>query len=725
VEQRAQDHADPARPPRGREPALDGLRALAVLAVVAFHGEAGWATGGFLGVDIFFVLSGFLITRLLLIERGTTGGVDLRGFWGRRARRLLPALLVLIAGLFVLGLVADLPHASLQTLPGDALAALLFVANWRFLAGDHGYFASGQAPSLLEHTWSLSIEEQFYLLWAPLLAALAVVVARRATSRSATAAAAGGAPGAGSARRSTARLVLALALAGAAASAAWMWFRAGSSGSDSAYWDTLARLQGPLIGAALAVVLASSRTTAFAARVRWLPGALAATGLVVLGILVVRLDAGSDLLYPTGFVLAAVATAAVIAGLHLHPTGAVARGLGWRPIAALGVISYGVYLWHWPMLFVVTGASTGLSGVAVHALRLVVTIAVATASYLIVEKPVLQTRGSLGRTALVFGACGAAVVLALAVLLPVPDPATVDTELAIPGAEAFVAPSGMPTIGTAPPSDRAPLVTIASGQPGTSSPAAPTTTSPAPTTVPEVTAPPTTVAIAPSTVPGPPVRISFFGDSVSDSLANALAPEGGRYNTVVSNAALIGCGVPTTGPYRLGGAEHELSGECVEWQSVWEQGIADQRPDLAVIVLGRHEVLDRQYDETWTAIGDPSYDGYLLSQLGLAIGLVRQHGIPVVVTTAPFYVGPADPGGGIRPENAPSRVHRFNQLLRTAAGDDPAVRVVDLGGLVSPTGTYIGSIDGVRIRSDGVHFAREAGPWLAPRLLPQLVETVR
>jgi peptidoglycan/LPS O-acetylase OafA/YrhL len=700
VEQRAQDHVGSARPPPKREPALDGLRALAVLAVVAFHGEATWASGGFLGVDIFFVLSGFLITRLLLVERGATGGIDLRGFWGRRLRRLVPALLVLIAGLLVLGLVIELPGSSVQSLPGDALAALLFVANWHFIAADHSYFASGQAPSLLEHTWSLSIEEQFYLLWAPLLAALAVLATRRSRRTP----------------RSPRRTVLVIAVGGAVASAGWMWFRHATSGTDVAYWDTLARLQAPLIGAALAVVLSSDRVTRPAARSRWIPSAAAVAGLATLGLLVVAVDAGTDWLYPWGFLVAAGATAAVIAGLHLHPGGVVARGLSWRPVVALGLISYGVYLWHWPMLFVVTGARTGLDGPAIHGVRLALTIAAATASYVVVERPVLTRRASLGRTAGAFAACGAAVVLALAVLLPTPDASTVDTELAVPSAEAFVAPPGTFTIEATSDSTGDPPVTIAYEPP---------TASVVTTTSAPVVEPVTTVPLPPSTVGGPPVRITVFGDSVADSLARSLAPDAARFNTVVTNAAIVGCGVPDIGPYVLGGTEHDVAPECEGWQAIWDQRLADERPEVALIVLGRHEVLDRQYDGVWTAIGDPSYDGYLVSQLRLAIDLARQHGVQPVLTTAPFYVGPADPGGGIRPENAPARVHRYNQIVRAVAAEDPGLVVVDLGAIVSPAGSYAGTIEGIRIRSDGVHFAPEAGPWLAPRLLPPIVDSVR
>ena len=235
-------------------------------------------------------------------------------------------------------------------------------------------------------------------------------------------------------------------------------------------------------------------------------------------------------------------------------------------------------------------------------------------------------------------------MLALAVLLPTPDASTVDTELAVPSAEAFVAPPGTFTIEATSDTTGDPPVTIRYEPP---------TASVVTTTSAPVVEPVTTVPLPPSTVGGPPVRITVFGDSVADSLARSLAPDAARFNTVVTNAAIVGCGVPDIGPYVLGGTEHDVAPECEGWQAIWDQRLADERPEVALIVLGRHEVLDRQYDGVWTAIGDPSYDGYLVSQLRIAIDLARQHGVQPVLTTAPFYVGPADPGGGIRPENTP------------------------------------------------------------------------
>src|SRR5436190_16230696 len=160
-------------------PALDGVRALAVMAVVLFHAGVSVLPGGFLGVDAFFVLSGYLITSLLLAEYAKRGRISLPGFWARRARRLLPALLVLLVVVAVIGRYV-LPDTEIGPLRGDAIAALAYVANWRMIYRGSDYFAQNAAPSLLQHTWSLGIEEQFYWLWPLLMLGLLMMAKRRA-----------------------------------------------------------------------------------------------------------------------------------------------------------------------------------------------------------------------------------------------------------------------------------------------------------------------------------------------------------------------------------------------------------------------------------------------------------------------------------------------------------------------------------------------------------------
>ncbi|REQ59074.1 acyltransferase, partial [Mycobacterium tuberculosis] len=162
-------------------PALDGLRAIAVALVLASHGGIPGMGGGFIGVDAFFVLSGFLITSLLLDELGRTGRIDLSGFWIRRARRLLPALVLMV--LTVSAARALFPDQALTGLRSDAIAAFLWTANWRFVAQNTDYFTQGAPPSPLQHTWSLGVEEQYYVVWPLLLIGATLLLAARARRR--------------------------------------------------------------------------------------------------------------------------------------------------------------------------------------------------------------------------------------------------------------------------------------------------------------------------------------------------------------------------------------------------------------------------------------------------------------------------------------------------------------------------------------------------------------
>ncbi|MHB1923818.1 MAG: acyltransferase family protein, partial [Acidimicrobiales bacterium] len=224
-------------------PALDGLRALAVLAVIGYHGALGWLQGGFYGVDAFLVLSGFLITTLLISEWDRSGGISLAGFWVRRVRRLLPALLLMLAG--VAAVVGLFPGVlSTAHLEADAVASLLYLANWHLAAEHASYFSAYQAQSPLLHTWTLAIEEQFYVVWP--LVMLAIISRRSPLARVLCT------------RNRRLGAVLAVAVAGALASAAWMahLVPAGDPDPSRAYYGSDSRAQGLLIGAAAAVLCA-------------------------------------------------------------------------------------------------------------------------------------------------------------------------------------------------------------------------------------------------------------------------------------------------------------------------------------------------------------------------------------------------------------------------------------------------------------------------------------
>ena len=342
-------------------PALDGLRGLAVAGVLLFHG--GHLTGGYLGVDLFFVLSGFLITSLLLAESDRNGSVGLGGFWARRARRLLPALAGLLVGVAVYCVVLADP-TELSAIRGDALATLGYVANWRAIATGQDYWALFRAPSPLEHTWSLAIEEQFYVLW-PLLFVGALMLFRTATARA----------------------VLVTSLVLAAASTILMWLLYDPSNVSRVYYGTDTRATALLLGIALAAGLSV-----------WGPvksrvGRIALEGAGFLGVALlayawITLDGQNSTLYQGGFLVLGLAVIAIIAAAAHPEAGVLSRVLSWRPLCLLGIISYGVYLWHWPVYVVLDAPRTGLDGWALFAVRVGVTLVIAVTSYLVLESPI-------------------------------------------------------------------------------------------------------------------------------------------------------------------------------------------------------------------------------------------------------------------------------------------------------------------------------------------------
>ena len=384
----------------GHEPALDGLRGLAVAGVVAFHAGFGWATGGFLGVSTFFTLSGFLITSLLLAERSGTGRIDLVAFWARRARRLLPAALLTLLGVSALAGALASPE-QLDGLRGDVLSALFYGANWRFLASGQSYGDLFAMPSPVLHFWSLAIEEQLYVAF-PLL-----VVAVR--------------------RRLGAVLV---ALVVASVVLAWILYEPGGS-TSAAYYGTGVRAGELLVGALLAMVVARRRDL-----VRSPAVAVAGTGALALLLwawTVVRQD--ELVLFRGGLVAHAVVSALVIAAC-LAP-GPVRSMLSLSPLQALGRISYGVYLYHWPVL---------LWFDAPLLLQLAVTLVLAMASFVLVEQPIRLGTWRVPAVAVPVGALLVAGAVVVSTADP-PAPRTFDLAASnLPAAPAVDAAPGAPRV---------------------------------------------------------------------------------------------------------------------------------------------------------------------------------------------------------------------------------------------------------------------------------------
>lgn len=379
-------------------PALDGLRGLAVLSVLCFHAGA-FLPGGYLGVDLFFVLSGFLITSLLLAEHAATGTVELSAFWARRARRLFPALLLLLP--FVALYAALFARwTELARLRRSALATLAYVANWVEIDASSSYWDLFAVPSPLEHTWSLAIEEQFYIVWPLLVIGLFSVSKRRA------------------------RTLFASCVVLAIASAVAMVHFYETEGGMRAYYGTDTRGAAILVGAALAALLAPLRPfqSHRAIRVLDVLGAMAAIGIAYAWR---TLDGQNPFLYRGGFWLTELAALVLITCTLQGQRSWVARALAFEPLRMVGNVSYGVYLWHWPVFVVLSSERTHLdSPLALASLRFLVTFLIAGASYRFVEQPIRKGALSHPLRALV---ASVAVVVAITLFATRERPAVAET----------------------------------------------------------------------------------------------------------------------------------------------------------------------------------------------------------------------------------------------------------------------------------------------------------
>ena len=633
-------------------PALDGIRALAVGLVLAEHGGIPGIPGGFLGVDVFFVLSGFLITSLLLDELANRGRIALADFWIRRARRLLPALIVMVAA--VVAARTLFPPEATASLRDDSVAAFFWAANWIFVAQKTDYFSQGSPPSPLQHTWSLGVEEQYYLFWPLLVIAVAAVFGARARWA-----------------------VFALATMGAAGSAAAAILMASDDMVNRVYFGTDTRVQALLVGAAAAALLVRDWSVLTAGGTlirtrwrRWGAAALSIVGLAMLAALAHDATGSAREFHAGLLIVVAVAAVLVVAPVALDQGSPVAQILAWRPLVWLGAISYGVYLWHWPIFLALNGERTGWSGWPLFALRCAATVAVATASWWLLEQPIRRWRPVIVPMLPLAGATAATAAAVTMLVLPV-------------GTKPFEAPVGPDVDSAALVSPEVPVeVRSPSGQPAQGT-----------------------------------KRVAVFGDSVAWTLMRYLPPTPGL---TFANYTTIGCGVARGGPYRYTGQTLNQKPECDDWPARWSQRINHDRPDVVLLIIGRWEVVDRVNEGNWTHIGDDAYDAYLRGELQRALDIVTSTGARVVVTTEPYNRRAEKPDGSLYPEDQPIRADRWNTLLRSVIGKRPDVTVLDLNKKMCPNGYYTSKVDGIKMRMDGVHPTPEAVKWLTPWLTDAL-----
>jgi peptidoglycan/LPS O-acetylase OafA/YrhL len=653
------------------QPALDGVRGLSIALVLLFHGGFSWMSGGYVGVSVFFTLSGFLITRLLLREHASHGRINVVRFWGKRIRRLAPASIVCVLGVAVLaaaGAFGDLPD-----LGHDLTGAILQIANWFQLAGDTSYSEQVlRLESPLAHYWSLAIEEQFYLLW-PLVM---VAVLRR---------------------RRPDRVIVGLALLASVAAPviAIAW------GGDAAYWSTPARVGEILVGAALAAVLDHRHRRLS----RWL-ALLVVPALAVIVWAATQWSSGSGPAYAGWFPIFGLASAALI--LALQVPSPIRRAMAFRPLADLGAISYGVYLYHWPVFMLLDGEVEG-GTVVEFTIKVVVTLVIAAASYRLLELPI--RRGAVPRRLLgpplVMGALG---VMALAIFGSF---GTADRFAHPEDAVSQLEPvaSSLPPLAEATPTTSATVV--ADRVPVTTAPVrAPATT--------VVTQAPASLDVALLTAPSRPVRILVVGDSTAWSLGDGLAAWAAQHPELANVTLNVspGCGFIQGGhvPSDEGSAYAEQCGELLS--STMMTSLRELQPDVVLMMAARTDVKDRQWDATEGTLSnaDPRFVERQLVEYRNITEWVLGSGNTKVMWVKPPVVR-ADPAPADETTDPQRLAALYEVIDATLAASDSRVGVIDLAEWYAASG-----IDDRNARLDGIHFEIPAATEIAERLIgPSLV----
>ncbi|HEY8544768.1 MAG TPA: acyltransferase family protein [Acidimicrobiales bacterium] len=686
-------------------PALDGIRGLAVGAVLFFHGGFSWARGGYLGVSTFFTLSGFLITSLLLVEHRRSGRIRLTAFWARRLRRLLPASAATLAGLLVTMVAID--NLWGPELPGDVIACALQVANWHFLWEDRSYGELFAAPSPALHFWSLAIEEQFYWVF-PLVAAGLLRFGRRVFTGA-----------------------LVLLLAGSAVLTA-----VSTDAPDTVYYSTPIRMGEILVGCLLAVAVTrrparvagegepGSAEVAGDAHadadeagetgegapgpsrvVTWGAGLVGLVALVVSVWAWANVQQTSEALSRGWLLGYAVASGALVLGATVP--GPFRRFLSFPPLRLLGLVSYGVYLFHWPLFLFITpqrlddwfGWRPDPEGWPLFGVRIATTLVAAAVSYVLLEQPIRRGR-FLRRPAspptgwarwprrLVAAptvALGTVTAVVVAALLVPEDAALERTDQFETAAEQLANLDSE-------------LLAAAEAE----------------------------IAERRAAVPQEAVDVMFFGDSAALTVAAGVGEWGLQSKQLLLQGdgatTQVGCGIGRGGERRQFGEASPVPEGCPRWDRDWPREV-DEQPgtQIGVILTGSWDVIDRKLpgDDEWRGLGDPVYDRYLRAEIRGATEVLLDKGLRVVwLTTPPLDFGRSRvPRPDPDPPDTLERIDRLNRLIREVAEELPGTTVVDFGGHFAA----MPPAENDRLRPDGVHVdlerSLEVAQWLAPAIL--------
>jgi peptidoglycan/LPS O-acetylase OafA/YrhL len=617
-------------PAVARKPAyvggLDGLRAIAVAAVIIYHFAPSVLPAGYLGVDVFFVVSGFLIARLVVAEMAGTGKVALGTFWARRARRLLPALGAMTV-VVLCAVAINSTGAEKHDIRAQALGTLFYCANWVMIVAKGSYFTSIGRPSPFLHMWSLGVEEQFYVILP-----LVCVAARRWIVRHPMAAAA-------------------VAIGGAVASTAWMAALVSPTGDPSrAYLGSDSHAMSLLVGVALGVLAGAGgpwnsmaarlQSDAMLARVSAAVGAGSLVGVLV----VMRFTSDrTDALYRGGFLGFALLCGAVVAVVALLPAAPVAQTLQTRWLVAVGLRSYSLYLWHWPVRVFVS-PRPGLNGASLFVVRLVVSVALAEISYRMVERPfrvgvVAKRSGNRGAVWFYATTAVAAAVLVSTVAAPV----------------------------ALPPSDLA-------------------------------------QAAAQTPVPAGAVRVDLFGDSTGLVFGLSGATHARQLDLSVGGDARLGCGV-VQDDHVSDGRVLPRPAECDGWQARWRRALGHDPHAVLAVMTGAWDIFDQRTSHRVVRFPTAAWTDLVRGSLQAALQVLAASGRTVYLFEVPCY-GAGDENYPLPERSDPRRIAALNTIFVQVAARIPHVEIVHWRTLVCTHGHRVETLDGVRMwQPDGVHLS--------------------
>ena len=657
----------------GYQPTLDGVRAISVIAVILYHAGFSWMHGGFFGVEVFFVVSGFLITSLLIEERDRDGRIDLRQFWVRRWRRLLPALftMMIVVSVWAVFFGTSEQHSQLRR---ELPWGIGYVFNWGSILSQEVYFAG--TPTLFRHLWSLAVEEQWYVVW-PLV--FVAVAARRAGNR-----------------RDDRRLGSSLAFVAFGVMAAtglmylaeWptRWFNPFTlqwqpvDTVNFLYLSTITRSSGLLLGAALGFLWRPWRIRsgqrAEAGRLLDLAASVAVVVLIA-SFIVGDLVAGTT--YLALLPLVTLASAVLIA-VVVHPWAGVARGVfSWGPLVALGKRSYGLYLWSWPISRILDAYEGSWSR---FVLAMVITAVMSEGCYRYVETPI--RKGAIGHWLherhrpgwRLATACSAVSVTAVVASLGVFYSSTAkEFDPALDAGATEVA----------------------------FDPAAATTTVATPDTGSEVSVG-SSVPAVPITAARLPRRVVIVGDSTAHSLAINL-PDGIEASFSIADGSVEGCSVYDTGTAQSARDGFTRSfGGCTGWEQKWVKTATDSGAEVALVVIGAWDVFDVEVDGVSIPFASQQGDARFIAGVQRGIDALTAAGLKVALLEVPCMRPQDVNGAGVPalPERGDdTRVAHLNDLLRSVAAENAGTTTFVAGPQQYCTDPAIAA--DLAYRWDGVH----------------------